>query len=163
MPWLPGGPPDGADLTRWRVARALGILAGMAIRRSFAPWLALASVLALAACDIGGGPSGPASAAASAIASAEACSPAEVEEGGIAGRVVGPDGEPVDDVLILIETPGGFSGRTRTGEDGVFTAPGVSGEFEISTTDIAYRDAARVVTVPCGELVEVEIELTPVE
>jgi hypothetical protein len=94
--------------------------------------------------------------------SAAACTPEEVADGGISGRVVDEGGDPLPDILILMTTSG-FQGDVRTGEDGVFSAPGVSGDFEISTTDIDYRDAVRRVTVPCGELVEVEIVLTPVE
>jgi hypothetical protein len=115
-------------------------------------------LLALAACDLSSSP--PSSIVASP--SAAACTPEEVADGGISGRVVDEDGNPLSDILVLMTTPG-FQGDVRTAENGVFSAPGVSGDFEISTTDIDYRDAVRRVTVPCGELVEVEIVLTPVD
>jgi hypothetical protein len=37
----------------------------------------------------------------------------------------------------------------------------VSGEFQLTTTDIDYDPLVREVTVPCGELVEVELVLVP--
>ena len=77
--------------------------------------------------------------------------------------MVDADGNPLNDIFIFIQTADGFRGTTRTGEDGVFTAPGVSGEFEITTTDIDYAQLVRRVTVPCGELVDVELVLTPVD
>ena len=129
--------------------------------RRFAPLAEVGLILLLAfvaACDSSSSP--PASLVASP--SEAACTPEEVADGGISGRVVDKDGNPLSDILVLMTTPG-FQGDVRTAEDGVFSAPGVSGDFEISTTDIDYRDAVRRVTVPCGELVEVEIVLTPVE
>ena len=92
-----------------------------------------------------------------------ACGPDEVANGGINGTVVDAEGNPLNDIFILIQTPDGFRGTTRTGEDGVFTAPGVSGDFQITTTDIDYAEVVREVTVPCGELVDVELVLTPVD
>ncbi|MCA1570947.1 MAG: carboxypeptidase-like regulatory domain-containing protein [Chloroflexi bacterium] len=124
---------------------------------ALAPATLLACVL-LGACDLSASP--PTSPTDSATD--DACTPEEVQEGGIDGRVIGPDGDPLNDILVII-TAARFQGETRTGEDGVFSAPGVSGEFEISTTDIDYRPAIRQVTVPCGELLEVELVLTPVE
>ncbi len=118
----------------------------------------LSLLLALAACDVSSSP--PASTVASP--GEDVCTPEEVADGGIDGRVVDEDGNPLSDILILMTTSG-FQGDVRTGEDGVFSAPGVSGDFEISTTDIDYRDAVRRVTVRFGELVEVEMVLTPVE
>lgn len=77
--------------------------------------------------------------------------------------MVDAEGNPLNDIFIFIQTADGFRGTTRTGEDGVFTAPGVSGEFQITTTDIDYAELVRDVTVPCGELVDVELVLTPVD
>jgi hypothetical protein len=116
-------------------------------------------VLALAACDLSASPS----ASLVASPSADACGPDEVAEGGINGTVVDAEGNPLNDIFIFIQTADGFRGTTRTGEDGAFTAPGVSGEFQITTTDIDYAEVVRDVTVPCGELVDVELVLTPVE
>jgi hypothetical protein len=132
----------------------------MSKSRSFKHWVAVGLILllAVAACDLSSSP--PASIVASP--SDDACTPEEVADGGISGRVVDEEGNPLSDILILMTTAG-FQGDVRTGENGVFSAPGVSGDFEISTTDIDYRDAVRRVTVPCGELVEVELVLTPVE
>lgn len=96
-------------------------------------------------------------------ASAATCGPDEVAGGGINGTVVDADGNPLEDIFILIETNDGFQGKARTGADGVFTAAGVSGEFRITTTDIDYAELVRVVTVPCGELLDVELVLTPLE
>jgi hypothetical protein len=116
-------------------------------------------VLALAACDLQTSPS----ASAAASPTIDACGPDEVADGGINGRVVDAEGNPLNDIFIFIQTADGFRGTTRTGEDGTFTAPGVSGEFQITTTDIDYAEVVRDVTVPCGELVDVELVLTPIE
>jgi hypothetical protein len=116
---------------------------------------ALVAVSMLAACDPTASPTSIPS------PSAAACGADEVEGGGISGRVVDTDGTPLGDILVLIESPGGFSGDVRTAEDGLFSAPDVSGVFRISTTDIDYQPVTRNVTVPCGELVDVELVLTP--
>ena len=112
--------------------------------------------LMLAACDLSSSPTPSAVASATSVA----CGPDEIAAGGINGSVVDPEGNPLNDIFIAIEATGGFRGDTRTGEDGVFTSPGVSGEFRITTTDIDYGEVVRRVTVPCGELVDVELVLT---
>jgi hypothetical protein len=143
----------------------LGILARMPTTRPSVRRTALGTaalllfVLALAACDLSASPS----ASSVPAASSDACGPDEAAEGGINGIVVDADGNPLNDIFIFIQTADGFRGTTRTGEDGVFTAPGVSGEFQITTTDIDYAELVQNVTVPCGELVDVELVLTPVE
>ena len=120
--------------------------------------LALVAVLGmLAACDRSAPPSPSAVASASAIA----CAADEIEASGINGSVVDSDGNPLDDILIQIDNLGGFRGTARTAEDGVFTAPGVSGEFVIATVDIGYDSVTQRVTVPCGETIDVELVLTP--
>ncbi|MGH2445701.1 MAG: carboxypeptidase-like regulatory domain-containing protein [Candidatus Limnocylindria bacterium] len=122
-------------------------------------WFALAGLLlALAACDAAANPS---QGAPSPSSVAERCDPDVVAEGGITGTVVNEAGEPLGDILITIDA-NDLYGSARTAEDGVFNAPGVSGEFVISTTDIDYAEATQAVTVPCGELVEVEFVLTPI-
>jgi len=110
----------------------------------------------LAACDLSSSPTPSAVASATSVA----CGSDEIAAGGINGSVVDPEGNPLNDIFIAIEATGGFRGDTRTGEDGVFTSPGVSGEFRITTTDIDYGEVVRRVTVPCGELVDVELVLT---
>lgn len=120
---------------------------------------ALLVALIVGACDLQVSPS----ASQAASAAAERCGPDEVANGGINGLVVDAEGNPLNDIFIFIMAPGGFRGTTRTGEDGVFTAPGVSGEFQITTTDIDYAEAVRTVTVPCGELVDVELVLRPMD
>jgi hypothetical protein len=115
--------------------------------------------LAIPACDLSSSPS----TTPTASATRGACGPDEVADGGINGIVVDAEGNPLNDIFIFIQTPDGFRGTTRTGADGVFTAPGVSGDFQITTTDIDYREVVREVTVPCGELVDVELVLTPVD
>ena len=130
-----------------------------------AHFAALASVLLvsacflLAACDVSGSPS----ASASGTPTGAGCTAEEVAAGGIDGRVVDPDGNPLNDILIQIRSTGGFQGTARTGEDGVFSAPGVSGEFQVTTTDLNYLELVREITVPCGEMVEVELVLSPVD
>jgi Carboxypeptidase regulatory-like domain len=119
--------------------------------------VALVALAALSACDPTASPTSTPS------PTTAACGAEEVRGGGISGRIVDTDGNPLGDILVLIEVPGGFTGETRTGEDGLFSAPDVSGEFRISTTDIDHEPLVRTVTVPCGELVEVELVLTPVE
>jgi hypothetical protein len=128
-------------------------------RAALGPAALLVAILILAGCDLGGSPS------PSPVASPtkDVCGPDEVAGGGINGRVVDSEGHPLNDIFILIQTPDGFRGTTRTGEDGVFTAPGVSGDFQITTTDIDYAQLVQEVTVPCGELVDVELVLTPVD
>lgn len=143
----------------------VGILARMPIRRSFGrsaaqgPVVVISLLVALAACDSSATPS------SSLPGSSDdpACSVEEIAEGGIDGRVVDTAGNPLNDILIQIRTTDGFRGMVRTGEDGVFSAPGVSGDFQMTTTDIDHDDLVREVTVPCGELVEVELVLTPVD
>jgi hypothetical protein len=139
---------------------ALGILPGMP-RTLPTRGIVLALILMLAvvaACDAQATPSS--SPVASGSAAGE-CTPEEVAGGGISGRVVNEAGEPLDDILVLIETVD-FHGDVRTGEDGLFSAPGVSGRFVISTVDIDHQETRQEVTVPCGELVEVELVLTPI-
>ena len=95
-------------------------------------------------------------------ASVAACGPERVADGGIDGRVVDADGNPLDDILLIVENGAGFQGSVRTAEDGIFTAPGVAGEFVITTVDIDHVEVIERITVPCGELVDVEIVLRPV-
>jgi hypothetical protein len=128
-------------------------------RAALRPAALLVVIVILAGCDLGGSPSP----SAAASPTRDTCGPDEVAGGGINGLVVDPEGNPLNDIFILIQTPDGFRGTTRTGEDGVFTAPGVSGDFQITTTDIDYAQLVQEVTVPCGELVDVELVLTPVE
>jgi hypothetical protein len=121
----------------------------------------LLGVLAgLAACDTATSPT-PSQSAPAASASAAACSVDEIAASGLDGLVVDPEGNPLDDIFIQIDNLGGFSGSTRTAADGVFTAPGVTGEFVITTVDAAYDPVTQRVTVPCGETVDVELVLTP--
>ena len=89
------------------------------------------------------------------------CGPDEVEASGIAGTIVDSDGNPLEDILVQIDNTAGFTGSTHTTEEGSFTAPGVTGEFVITTVDLAYDSVTERVTVPCGETVDVEIILTP--
>ena len=119
----------------------------------------LVLLFALVACDLSASPS----ASPITLPSDDVCGPDEAAEGGINGSVVDAEGNPLNDIFIFIQTADGFRGTTRTGEDGAFTALGVSGEFQITTTDIDYAEVVRDVTVPCGELVDVELVLTPVE
>jgi hypothetical protein len=128
-------------------------------RDALGPVALLLLALAISACDLSSSPS----ATPSASPTRAACGPDEVASGGINGSVVDAEGNPLNDIFILIQTPDGFRGTTRTGEDGVFTAPGVSGDFQITTTDIDYAEVVREVTVPCGEMVDVELVLTPVD
>jgi Carboxypeptidase regulatory-like domain len=127
--------------------------------RCLAVLAALIVGVAITACDSVSAPSpvpGP-----SSSAQAGPCIGDDLEASGIEGRVVDEEGNPLNDIAILIETPN-FHGDTRTGEEGVFTAPGVTGEFVITTIDIDYQEVTRRVTVACGETVDVELVLTPV-
>ncbi|MCV0403403.1 MAG: carboxypeptidase-like regulatory domain-containing protein [Chloroflexi bacterium] len=117
----------------------------------------LLAVLA-AGCD---GSSAP-SADASAPADDGVCGAEEVADGGIDGSIVNTDGEPLEDILVIIEHGDGFRGTARTGEDGRFTGTGVSGVFTITTVDAGHTPVVRTVTVPCGVLVPVELILAPV-
>lgn len=123
------------------------------------PVVVIVLLVALAACDSSATPSSSVpGASANAV-----CGVEEIAASGIDGRVVDTAGNPLNDILIQIRTTGGFRGTVRTGEDGVFSAPGVSGDFQMTTTDIDHDDLVREITVPCGELVEVELVLTPVD
>ena len=102
-----------------------------------------------------------ASPSATASAATGACSPDEIAASGIDGSVVDSDGNPLGDILLQIDNTAGFTGSARTPDDGSFTAPGVTGEFVITTIDLHYDSVTQRVTVPCGETVEVEIVLTP--
>lgn len=119
----------------------------------------LVALVLLAACDGSIAPT-PSIAATASVAP---CGPEEVAEGGIDGRVVDADGNPLGDILVIIDNGAGFQGSVRTAEDGVFTSPGVAGEFVITTVDIDHAEVVERITVPCGELVEVELVLTPLE
>ena len=121
-------------------------------------------VSALAACDATSpSPSPPEGAASPSASAAAECGPDEIAASGIDGTIVDPDGNVLGDIFVQLETGDGFRGTTRTTEEGVFTAPGVSGEFVITTIDIDYDPITRRVTVPCGETVEVELVLTPAD
>lgn len=144
---------------RWHAGVGLGILARMPSAR--APHLVLlAMILAVGAvgCD---GSSAP-SADATAPAEDGACAAEEVTDGGIDGSIVNTDGEPLEDILVIIEQQDGFRGTARTGDDGRFTGTGVSGVFTITTVDAGHTQVVRTVTVPCGVLVPVELVLAPV-
>lgn len=120
---------------------------------------ALLALAVLAACNAPGPPSASPSPSASAPA---ACAADEIAASGIAGIVVDGDGNPLPDILVQIDNTAGFTGSTRTPESGVFTAPGVSGDFVITTLDIDYDSVTQRVAVPCGETVDVELVLTHV-
>ncbi len=119
----------------------------------------LAVILILTACNL----EGSSSATPVPSPTRDSCAPDEVAGGGINGSVVDPEGNPLNDIFISIETRDGFRGETHTREDGAFEALGVSGDFQITTTDIDYARVVREVTVPCGELVDVELVLVPVD
>ena len=124
---------------------------------------ATASLLAaalLVACNAPGPPSP--SPSASPTADAE-CGPDEIAASGIDGSVVDSDGNPLEDIFVQIDNTAGFTGSARTPADGTFSAPGVSGEFVITTLDIDYEPLTQRVTIPCGETVELELVLTPVD
>jgi Carboxypeptidase regulatory-like domain len=120
----------------------------------------LAILLAVVAvgCDGASAPSAnPASPAGDG-----SCGADEVAGGGIDGSIVNTDGEPLEDILVIIENPGGFRGTARTGADGRFSAPGVSGVFTITTVDAGHAQVVRTVTVACGVMVPIELILAPV-
>jgi hypothetical protein len=118
-------------------------------------------VLILAACTTAPSPS--ASASGTASPAAGRCGADAVADGGIRGTVVDTDGTPLGDIFITIETGDGFRGTTRTGTDGAFSASGVSGDFTIITLDVDYESLTQRVSVPCGEMVDVELVLTPAD
>jgi hypothetical protein len=129
-----------------------------AVRREPAQAALAGLMLFLAACTTAPTPT-PTGSPPSA---GDRCGADEVAGGGIDGTVVDPDGNPLNDIYVSIETGDGFRGTTRTAADGAFSAPGVSGEFTITTIDVDYLSVTRRVTVPCGEMVDVELVLTPV-
>jgi hypothetical protein len=125
--------------------------------RRFTVLAALVVGVAITACDSVGSPSS----VPSPSSPAAPCEGADREASGIQGRVVDSDGNPLNDILVILET-GSFVGDTRTGDDGEFQTSGVTGEFTISTVDIDYQEVTRRVTVACGETVDVELVLTPI-
>ena len=146
-----------------RVQTRVGILARMpgGLRASrFAAVFLVIVAATISACDISTTPSGTPT--TSATPASGRCAVDQVALSGIDGRVVDTDGNPLGDIFVLIETAN-FTGDTRTADDGVFTAAGVTGDFVISTVDIDHEPLTQRVTVPCGETVEVELVLTPVE
>jgi hypothetical protein len=162
---MAAGAPDLPEGERRRLARhhRLGILARMPSTRSIrhAGCLGLLVALAtLSACDTSASPT-PIPSAPASSASAAACSVDDIAASGIDGLVVDAEGNPLNDIFIQVDNLGGFSGSTRTGTDGAFTAPGVTGEFVITTVDAAYDTVTERITVPCGETVDVELVLTP--
>ncbi|MGH2417523.1 MAG: carboxypeptidase-like regulatory domain-containing protein [Candidatus Limnocylindria bacterium] len=116
----------------------------------------LSLVATFAACDVSSTPS----VSAEPPVSGAPCGPEEIAASGIAGSVVDTDGTPLEDILVQVDT-GEFNGTARTGADGAFSAPGVTGDFVLTTVDIAYDSVTQRVTVPCGETVDVELVLTP--
>jgi hypothetical protein len=128
------------------------------------PWrapLALVLLTSLAVACNGPVPQRSTPAATSSGDASAPCGRDEIEASGIAGTIVDSEGNPLPDILVQIDNTAGFTGSTRTPADGSFTAFGVTGEFVITTVDIAYDSVTQRVTVPCGETVEVEIILTP--
>ncbi len=121
---------------------------------------ALLAVALLVACNAPGPPSPSPSASPSAEAE---CGPDQIASSGMAGSVVDGDGNPLEDILVQIDNGAGFTGSARTPADGTFSAPGVSGEFVITTLDIDYESLTQRVTVPCGETVEIELVLSAVD
>lgn len=121
------------------------------VRPSIVMVAGLVFMLALSGCDAVSSPS----------ASVASCGAEEVAGGGISGIVVDTEGNPLNDIFLHFRALDGFSGSARTGADGTFVAMGVAGEFQITTTDIDYDELVRRVSVPCGELVEIELILTP--
>jgi hypothetical protein len=117
---------------------------------------------ALAGCDASS-PSPSVNAASPSASALVTCGPDEMAASGINGSAVDPDGNRLPDIFVQLDNGDGFRGSTRTNEEGVFTAPGVSGEFVITTIDIDYDPITQRVTVPCGETVEVELVLTPAD
>lgn len=117
-------------------------------------------VSALAACDVPTSVPSP-SASPSPTAAAE-CGRDEIAASRIDGTIVDPDGNPLPDIFVQLETGDGFRGTTRTTEEGTFTSIGASGEFVITTIDIDYEPITRRVSVECGQTLEVELVLTPV-
>jgi hypothetical protein len=124
----------------------------------------LVLVSALAACDAPTSSPSPTASGATPPASADAeCGPDEIAASRIDGTIVDPDGNRLPDIFVQLETGDGFRGTTRTTEEGEFTSVGASGEFVITTVDIDYEPITRRVAVECGETLEVELVLTPVD
>jgi hypothetical protein len=135
-------------------------MASLSLRRTaLTGLLALALAASLAACD--GSTSASESPSATPSASSAPCEPDEIAMSGIDGIVVDADGNPLADISVQIDAGGGFTGDAHTTSDGTFSADGVTGDFVITTIDIAYDPVTRRVSVPCGETVEVELVLTP--
>ncbi len=130
------------------------------LRGILAPAALLVLVALLGACDTTATPSASVSPSES---SSGPCGADEIAASGIDGTVVDSDGSPLADIFVQIEAGDGFRGTTRTGEEGVFTAPGVTGDFVITTVDIEYAPVTQHVSVPCGETIEVELVLTPAD
>lgn len=80
--------------------------------------------------------------------------------GGFVGHVADPDGDPIEDAVVVIEQ-GEFEGNTVTDEKGEFRSPGVAGDFTISVSALYFQQATRQISVPAGELVTVEFILQP--
>ena len=79
----------------------------------------------------------------------------------VTGTVLGPDGDPLPYANVQIE---GTTDGAATGEDGRFRfATTHTGEQTIRATMVGYAPAERVVTLPEGETVTVDLALRPDE
>jgi Carboxypeptidase regulatory-like domain len=115
---------------------------------------ALLLVVAIgAACQPGAPPASPS-------ATRAVCSAERVAGGGIQGRVLGASGNPVNGATVMIQPVNQeFVGTATTASDGTFRSLNVSGAFIIQISAIDYQTATREVSVPCGELVTLEVTL----
>ena len=71
----------------------------------------------------------------------------------ITGKVMGPDGEPVEDVWVTVEHGSGSTARTQSGEEGAFSAPRLNpGLATIAATGGGWAKSSPVeVTLAAGE------------
>ncbi|MFE9022592.1 MFS transporter [Streptomyces sp. NPDC007808] len=92
-------------------------------------------------------------------------SPVEVDivlggAGGLAGRVLTPDGTPVDATVTLTDVQGEVVATTRSDREGGYVITDlVAGEYTLAASSAAYRPAAVPVTVQAARETRRDIEL----
>lgn len=93
------------------------------------------------------------------VAQGERPAPAGRAPGSIVGRVVDDaSGQPVEGVALRVDGPESRAGVS--GPDGRFTVAGVApGVYELRVSHIAYAEASRLLNVPEGETVALEVRV----
>lgn len=83
------------------------------------------------------------------------------ETGSVAGLVVDPEFQPLVDAQVALQEPGNVTARTDA--SGKFTFNEIDpGSYTVVAQKLGYESAGRKVTVLAGEVVEVQLTLSPI-